>query len=184
MIYHIQYHAYGSYSQRISTKSTKILDSSLLEAFGNLFRTDYSWNRKPIPHSFTNSHNIRHNSIIFECPIIFSYSSKSSLHLITNAYNSFLFQFLVCFLVKISRRNQLSSATLHQLANKSSIIFSNYCIQILCVVIRRSLAASKEPTIGARTFCNSNMIRFFNLLIPSIRTHLKTGFSYAMVPSL
>ena len=181
---HIQYTTSGSYSQRISTKSTKILDSSLLEALGNLFCTDNSWNRKPIAHSLPNCDDIWYNPIILECPKRFSNSSKSSLDLITNAYNSSLFQFLISFLIKIPGRNHLSSTTLHKLTNKSSIIFPNYCIQILCIVFWRSLATSNEATIGAGTFCNCNMIRFFNLLIPFIRTNLMTGFSNTMISSL
>ncbi len=181
---HIQYSTCGSYSQRVSAKSTEKLDSSLLEALGNLLSTDNSWNRKAIAHSFPNTDNIRYYSIILKCPKCFSYSSKSCLHLITDAYNSSLFQFLISFLIKIPGRNHLSSATLHKLTNKSSIILSNYCIQVLCVVLWRSLTISNEPTIGAGAFCNSNMIRFFNMLIPFIRTNLMTGFSNTMISSL
>lgn len=91
VLYNFQYSSCGCNSQWISSKSTEILNSSSLIALSYLFCAYDSRYRESITHSLPNYHYIRYNPIIFKSPKIFPYSSKTSLHLISNAYNTLLF---------------------------------------------------------------------------------------------
>ncbi len=88
------------------------------------------------------------------------------------------------FFIEIFRRNNLTSTALHVFTNKCGSLLFNNIFKVVLVVFNRLFWISKLTSVETGNFSHGDMIRFFVMFAPFIRTYLHAFSSDSMISSL